>query len=204
MPEKGKTSIIVMAGTKDAARIIERLSKTGNFKVLATTTTDYGADIAKSAGADEVISKGLRTEEITEIINKKKIEFLIDATHPFAAEATFNAIKASNTTETKYIRFERPHMELPESKLIHKVFSFEEAAFKANELTDGQVLHLAGVSTLKSVIKEIDPERLFARVLPALDSIQKCLDLGLKQENIIAMQGTFSKNFNKVLMDEYN
>lgn len=199
-----KKNIMVMAGTKDAADIIKKLDKTNNFYILATTTTEYGADIAKSAGADEIVSKGLTNKEITEIINKKNIEFLVDATHPFAAEATLNAIKASNAAGTKYIRFERPRMEFPENRLIHKVFSFEEAASKTYELTENRILHLAGVSTLRPIVEKNDPSMIFARVLPSLDSIQKCLDLGLNQENIIAMQGTFSKTFNKALMEEYN
>lgn len=204
MAEKGKTNIMVMAGTKDAARIIERLNKTGNFKLLATTTTEYGADIAKSAGADEVLSRKLEEEELTELIKTKKINILVDATHPFAVNATKNAMTASKSAEIKYIRFERPGIDIEENSQIYKVFSFEEAALKANELSEGRILHLAGVSTLKPIIEKINPSVLFARVLPSLDSIQKCLDLGLKQENIIAMQGTFSKNFNKALMEEYN
>ena len=38
---------------------------------------------------------------------------------------------------------------------------------------------------------------------PPLIPSKNALNLGLKQENIIAMQGTFSKNFNKALMEEY-
>ena len=197
-------NVMVMAGTKDAANIIKKLSSTDKFKILATTTTSYGADIAKTAGADKVISKGLTLDELVEVIKTNKISVLIDATHPFAAIATHNAIKSSNITKIKYLRFERPLEDLNENDLIHEVSSFEEAALKSEELTKGRVLHLAGVSTLKPIIEKIDSSRLFTRVLPAISSIQKCIDLGLKQENIIAMQGVFSKKFNKILFEEYN
>lgn len=197
-------NVMVMAGTKDAARIIKKLSNTGKFNILATTTTQYGADIAKSAGADEVISKGLTTEELIEIIKANKINVLVDATHPFATNATRNAVESSKAAEIKYIRFERPGEYFNEDDLIHEVPSFEEAALKSKELTEGRVLHLAGVSTLEPVIEKIGSSRLFARVLPSVDSIQKCIDMGLNPENIIAMQGTFSKEFNKALMEEYN
>jgi precorrin-6A/cobalt-precorrin-6A reductase len=146
----------------------------------------------------------LNKDELVETLKEKNINVLVDATHPFASQATINAINASKSVGIKYIRFERPSIDIVEDPLIHKVFSFQEASAKALELTDSRVLHLAGVSTLKPVIGKIDPSRLFARVLPSLDSIQKCLDLGLKQENIIALQGTFSKKFNKALMKEYN
>jgi precorrin-6A/cobalt-precorrin-6A reductase len=197
-------NIMVMAGTKDAANIIEKLSSTEKFNILATTTTSYGADIAKAAGADEIISKGLTLEELVEVIKTNDINILIDATHPFAAIATYNAIKSSKITGIKYLRFERPLEDLKENDLIYEAPSFEEAALKAEKLTKGRVLHLAGVSTLKPVVEKIDSSRLFARVLPSVNSIQKCIDLGIKQENIIAMQGVFSKKFNKVLFEEYN
>lgn len=199
-------NIMVMAGTKDAASIIKKLSKTEGVNILATTTTEYGADIAKSAGAGGVISKGLTEEEIVEIIKNKQIDILIDATHPFAAAATKNAIRASEIAKVRYIRFERPREVLNESGLIYKVSSFEEAASKVLELTDRQdnILHLAGVLTLKYILNKVDSSRVFARVLPSVDSIQMCLDLGLKQANIIAMQGIFSKEFNKALMEEYD
>jgi precorrin-6A/cobalt-precorrin-6A reductase len=198
-----KTNIMIMAGTKDAANIIKKLKSAGNFKILATTTTEYGADIAKASGADEVLSGMLDLKDLTDLIETRGIEVLIDATHPFATAATKNAIKSSETTEIRYIRFERPEEKIIVSNLIHKVFSFEEAALKARELTNGSIFHLAGVSTLKPVIEKNNSSKVFARVLPSLDSIKKCLNLGLKPENIIAMQGTFSKNFNKAIMEEY-
>jgi len=204
MPEK--TNIMVMAGTKDSANIIKKLKSTGNFKILATTTTEYGAEIAKESGADEVLSGMLDENDLTSLIKKSEIEILIDATHPFAAAATKNAIKSSENAKIKYIRFERPEEHIIESNLIHKVFSFEDAALKVLEITEknDKILHLAGVSTINHVIEKIDSNRIYARVLPSIDSVQKCLDLGLKQGNIIAMQGTFSKSFNKSLMEEYD
>jgi len=199
-------NIMVMAGTKDAANIIKKLKSAGKFKVLATTTTKYGAEIAKTAGADEVLSGRLDEKDLTDLIKTGEIKVLVDATHPFAAAATKNAINASEATGIKYIRFERPEENLIEDNLIHNVFSFEEAALKVLEITgkNGRILHLAGVSTLNHITEMVENNRIFARVLPSADSIQKCLDLGLKQENIIAMQGTFSENFNKALIEEYN
>lgn len=199
-------NVMVMAGTKDAVNIIKKLSA-GNFNILATTTTSYGADLAKAAGADEVISKGLTLEELVDVIKTNEIAVLVDATHPFAAIATHNAIKSSKITGIKYLRFERPDEDFGENENIHEVTSFEEAASKASHLAgdmQGNILHLAGVSTLKHVTEKVDSDRIFARVLPSIDSIKKCLDLGLKQQNIIAMQGVFSKKFNMALFEEYN
>ena len=201
-----KRNVLIMAGTHDAARIIKKLKECGIFNILATTTTSYGAEIAKSYGADETLSGPLDENNLNDLIKEKEIDVLIDATHPFAVIATKNAIKASEIAGIGYIRFERPKEVEIENINIHKVSSFNEASSKILEIAGSEcnILHLAGVSTLPGIVKNIDVNRIFVRVLPSIDSIQKCLDLGLKQENIIAMQGTFSKDLNKYIMKDYN
>ena len=46
--------IMVMAGTRDAVRIIAKLSTFEDNEILATTTTGYGGELARSAGASHV------------------------------------------------------------------------------------------------------------------------------------------------------
>jgi precorrin-6A/cobalt-precorrin-6A reductase len=201
-------NVMVMAGTHDAVRIIEKISGFEDIEILATTTTEYGAELARSAGAHDVISRGLPSEKIVEILNERNINVLVDATHPFAVEATKNAIKAVHKTGIKYLRFERPQIPLPESELVYKVQSFEDAASKAVEVcwksVNRKIMHLAGVSTLHYLMEIVEPAKVIARVVPSVFSIKKCLETGLPSENIIAMQGTFSKDFNMAMMREYN
>lgn len=197
--------VIVMAGTHDGSEIIKSLSKKKNIHVLATTVTHYGAQIAKDAGAHEVLSKPLNKDGLVDLIFNEKIDLLIDATHPFAHDATKNAVLASEQADIAYIRFERPPLELPENSKIHKVNSFKEAGkTAATTAKTGKIMHLAGVSTLEDVMENCPLENLFVRVLPVISSIEKCRDLGISSSHIIAMQGTFSKEFNQALMKEYN
>lgn len=198
---------IVMSGTSDATKVIEFLSQDDNNYILATTVTDYGAKIAESAGATEVISKALREEDFIDVINEKKIDILIDATHPFAAVATETAIESCEKTEIKYIRYERASTVLSDSKLIYAVESFEEGAKKSKELiqnTDGKLMHLAGVLNLSKITEVVGPENVVPRVLPNNFSITKTQETGVPASNIVAMQGTYSKEFNKAIMKEYN
>jgi precorrin-6A/cobalt-precorrin-6A reductase len=229
-------NVLVMAGTGDAVQIIKMLTKDQKsilikndmyLYILATTTTDYGAQLAEKAGADEVISKPLNKNDLVELIQKREIKILIDATHPFAAEATRNGVYAAKKTDINYIRYERPSLEIENSSKIHKSSSFIEAGKLALQISQesiknyikyqsesdnslnsldeaGRILHLAGVSTLEDVLKHVNKNRLFVRVLPTVSSIKKCFDLGLSGGNILAMQGVFSKEFNTALMKEYN
>jgi precorrin-6A/cobalt-precorrin-6A reductase len=196
-------NLMVMAGTSDARKIIKELSKTDNH-ILATTISLNGADLARASGADEVLVGRFDTSKIAKIIRDNEIDILIDATHPFASEATKNAIKASDSEEINYLRFDRPTLEITENNLIHHVNTFEEAVEEIIKLGDGKILHLAGVMTLQSLTGKIYPQRIIARVLPTNFSITKCQEAGVPPENIIAMQGTYSKEFNQALMKEYD
>ena len=53
-----------------------------DIEVIATTTTQYGGDLAISAGADEIIVGRLGAQEITDLLEVNKIDLLVDATHP--------------------------------------------------------------------------------------------------------------------------
>ncbi len=200
--------IIVLAGTSDGARIIEYLDSLEDIDIIATTTTSYGGELASCAGANEVLVGGLDDEDMMEIIKQKKVDLLVDATHPFASEATKNAINASKKSEISYIRFERPSINYGMNENLYLVNDFEEASNISSELIkgikNGRILHLAGVSTISQIIKKIPVHSLVVRVLPAVYSIKKCLEIGISSENIIAMQGIFSTEFNRILMEEYD
>jgi len=225
-------NVLVMAGTSDARKIITHLSKEG-IKVLATATTAHGAELAKISGASKVLEGFFDDEKLADIIKENDIQLLIDATHPFASNATKNAIRASDMVDVGYIRFERPTTLIPDSQLIHRVNSFEEAAviiraiLNQNDFLEeknpstvknpstgmnssmaevpskGKVLHLAGVNTLHHITGVISPDLIVARVLPTVYSVKKSLELGIPHVNILAMEGTFSPRFNGILMEEF-
>lgn len=190
-----------MAGTADARRIIGKLSERG-VEVTATATTDYGAELAGISGASETVSRPLTEKELCELIEEKGAGVLVDATHPFAVRATWNALKACHETGAVYVRFERPPVDAGE---VIRVGTFREAAELASSLLDdGEVvMHLAGVSTLPEVTGVLGPERVAVRVLPYTPSIETCRKLGVPGRNIIAMQGTFSVELNRALLRDY-
>ncbi len=196
-------NLMVMAGTSDARKIIKKLSLTDNH-ILATAISINGGELAKNSGANEVMVGRFDSTKLAEIIRSNEIGVLIDATHPFASEATRNAIKAADTEKIKYIRFDRPTLNIPENELIHRVNTFKEAVEEIVKLGDSRILHLAGVMTLPYLTRSIYPHRIVARILPTIFSIEKCMEAGVPPENIVAMQGTYSKEFNKALMKEYD
>ena len=197
-----------MGGTKDSINIIKFLKEEFNkLYILTTTTTSWGGQLAKNAGSDEIISEPLSIDEIVKLLKEKNFDVLIDSTHPFAVNATKTAVKACEIANAPYIRYERPPLQIEKVNMenVYQVKSFEEAGkLIATNWKDENVLHLAGVNTIEDVLKSVHRKHIYARVLPQESSIEKCRKLGLGGKHIIAMEGTFSKEFNKSLMKEYN
>jgi precorrin-6A/cobalt-precorrin-6A reductase len=195
--------IWVLSGTRDAVEII-KLLKTEGHRVMASAVTDYGASLARDAGANEVVTKTLDCNEMKNVLDKKDIDAVVDATHPFAVKASKNAMLACKKTGMKYVRFERESLKFDDLS-VHQLKDFEEAARKACEF-GGTIFYAAGSRNVRIFVKSARAKnrRLVARVLPEPSAVGACLDAGLTPADIIAAQGPFSEDMNRTMLREYS
>ena len=199
--------ILLLGGTKDSTNIIEHVKNNYDAYILTTTTTEYGAKLAKESGSDEVIARPLPKDELTGIIKKENIDLLIDATHPFAAHITQTSVSIANELKMPFIRFERPitNLENIDTSHIHYVNSFDEAGkLIENEFLEGNVLHFAGANTMEEVLKHVSVDRFYPRILKVESSIEKCEMLGVDPSHIIPMNGAASLDENLELIEKYD
>ena len=199
--------ILLLGGTKDSTNIIEHVKDNYDAYILTTTTTEYGAKLAKESGSDEVIARPLPKDELTEIIKKENIDLLIDATHPFAAHITQTSVSIANELKMPFIRFERPitNLENIDTSHIHYVNSFDEAGkLIENEFIEGNVLHFAGANTMEEILKHVSVDRFYPRILKVESSIEKCEMLGVDPSHIIPMNGAASLDENLELIERYD
>ncbi len=77
------------------------------------------------------IQKRCDKEGFRRLIQEKGITVLIDATHPFAVEATKNAYEACREAGIDYFRFERKDSVISDHPLIHSVSSADDAVKKS-------------------------------------------------------------------------
>ena len=126
-------------------------------------------------------------------------DLCIDATHPYAVEATKNIRAAAARAGVEYHRLLRAPSPLPEGALV-----FAGAAEAAQELarTEGNVLLTTGAKEL-GAFAPIAPERCYPRVLPTQEGIAACEAAGVPHRNIIAMQGPFSRALNEALIQQF-
>ncbi len=188
--------IWVIGGTSDANKIVEKLL-ISDCKILVSTTTTYGSQLAQKKGVT-VIQKQLNKDEMQHLIMDYAISKIIDASHPFAQVVSENAIQVCQNNNIPYVRFER---KVNQYKCAHYYQSYEEI-IKALKQTEGNILLTIGSKNVNlfSAIKD----RIIARVLPVQESILLCENAGLKAHQILAMKGKVSTPTNIALMKEYD
>ncbi|NMD69681.1 precorrin-6A reductase [Bacillus sp. DNRA2] len=194
--------ILVLAGTSDARELAVLMKKAG-LSLLTTVVTENAAIELDKAGLDVQVGR-LTADEMVSLIANRKVRAVVDASHPFAEEASRNAIQAAEQAGIPYIRYERESQSYDFEKLTI-VESYETAASLAAR-KKGVIMLTTGSKTLQIYTErllELDGVRLIARMLPRMDNLEKCEKLGFPQKNIIAIQGPFSKEFDKALYQQY-
>lgn len=199
--------ILILGGTKDSTNIITHIKENYDAFILTTTTTEYGARLAKEAGSDDTIARPLLKDEIIEIIEKENFDILIDATHPFAEHITQTSASIAEELKMPYIRFERPILNLEniDTSHIHYVKSFDEAGkLIAKEFRKGNVMHFAGANTMADIVKYVSVDRFYPRILKVENSLKKCEELDINPDHIIPMTGAATKEENVELIEKYS
>lgn len=194
--------LLVIAGTSDARALSIELKDRG-FSLLTTVVTDNAAMEMREAGVN-VLAGRLTGQEMASLIEEKGVRAIVDASHPFAEEASRNAIFAAQQTNVPYLRYERESQSFQYEKLT-TVTSYEEAAEAALK-RKGVIMLTTGSKTLEIFTQVLlgDPEiRLIARMLPRIDNMEKCERLGFPQKNIVAIQGPFTQEFDQALYKQY-
>ncbi|OZI11030.1 precorrin-6A reductase [Bacillaceae bacterium SAS-127] len=195
--------ILFIAGTSDARELAITLQEQGR-ELIATVVTENALKELQQAGIKAVAGR-MDTEQMQAFIKEQDVKGIVDASHPFAEEASKNAMLAADTASIPYIRFERKEQSFEDSSLITYVSTYEKAAEEAAK-RKGTVMLTTGSKTLAIFTGKLlfHPDlRLVARMLPRKDNMEKCEQLGLPQKNIVAIQGPFTTAFDQALYQQY-
>ncbi|MBM7867205.1 precorrin-6A reductase [Heliobacterium gestii] len=195
--------IWVVAGTKDARHLIERIWTAG-LPVFASVVTEYGAQLlqASFSGAVPIHQGAMDLPAMTAFVREKGISAVIDATHPFARAVSENLMQLAAGERIAYLRYERPSIGLAEYADLIAVGNWEEALAALAAAREGDTVFLAtGSRSLPQVVPPLLQKKLrpVARILPDLESLRQCLELGLQPDQIIAMQGPFDEDLNRAM-----
>lgn len=195
--------ILMLAGTSDARELALKIQQAG-YSLMTTVVTENAAKGMRDMGLPVRVGR-LTASEMSKLIEMEGYRLIVDASHPFAEEASRNAMAGAKEAEVPYIRYERANIDPFDHPLITVVEDYAQAADLAAQ-KGGVVMLTTGSKTLKIFTDRLlgEPEvSLVARMLPRRDNMEKCEELGLEQKNIVAMQGPFSKELNRSLYEHY-
>ena len=185
----------------------EQLTAQGIHHTVCVAT-DCGAEVMEKSPYADIHVGRMNIEEMKEFIKGVAGSLgciLVDATHPYAVEATANIREAAKLQKATYIRVIRAETcDLPDSAALYS--DIEECAREADKTT-GNILLTTGSKELSKYCKGVSRstrERTFVRVLPTKESIELCRDLGVETDHIIAMQGPFGSMLNEAVIRQYD
>ena len=196
--------IFVLAGTQDGREIVRLLLEQGH-DVAASVVSSYGGELLAHACGQRCLinDKPLDEAALKDYLQEHDIRLLVDASHPYAANVSRNAIAVCQALSIPYIRYERDLSKLDYDR-ITVVHGYEEAAQTAASL--GKKIFLTtGSRNLDKFVHSPDLKdcELTARVLPTAEVIGLCESLGLDAGHIVALQGPFSQELNRELFRKY-
>ena len=218
--------IVIFAGTTEGRRLSEILADAGITHTVCVAT-EYGEIVmreqtdAETARTKEQpfvsLHRGrMDREQMEEFLRNEGYEIVVDATHPYARVVTENIQSAVNTLRTTeretqfpiYLRLEREIAETPEAEdpaVSIRYFESNADCAKALENTEGNILLTTGSKELATYCASGRlHDRLYVRILPGRESLELCMEQGIKGRQILALQGPFSTEMNAAILKQYD
>ena len=193
--------ILIFSGTTEGRELAEWLDSQG-VMVHVRVATEYGAVVMEpSANIDVRVGSCGGAEGIAGVIDELSIGIVVDATHPYALNITRHIREACERTGAEYIRLKRPDSEGDTDGVVR--FDTLEDAVEYLKGTEGRILASTGSNELSLYTRIPDyTERVVARVLSTVESVQKCAALGFEGRNLICAQGPFSEEMNVAMLKQ--
>lgn len=185
--------VLIFGGTTEGRLLAQELSALG-VEVTVSVATGLGAE---ELTGDVTIWVG-RKDAAGLVPLLAPFDLCVDATHPYAVEATANIRSACRTAGVPLRRLLRP---ASEALGVIRMDGCSQAADFLKEVR-GNVLLTTGAKELPA-FSGLEPKRLFARVLPTHEGLSACEALGLPHRNILALQGPFSQKMNEAFLEQY-
>ena len=188
--------ILLFGGTGEGRALAEWLLAEG-IPHTVCVATEYGETLLP-AGAEAHVGRMDRDEMAA--LMAQGYALVVDATHPYAVEVTENIKAAAEAAGLPRLRLVR---QSGGGDGCLRAADMAGAAALLRELP-GSVLLTTGSKELHHFAVPGLAERCFPRVLPMVDSLERCLALGFPPRNILCMQGPFSKELNAALIRQYD
>ena len=189
------SGVFIFSGTVEGRTISKQLADAG-ADVHVRVATEYGAEVmGYDPNIDVKVGSCGGAEGIASIIRENGYDTVIDATHPYALNITEHIKQACEATGAFYIRLKRSESDTDSDRIV-KVSTVQEAVDYLKD-KEGNILASTGSKDIALYTQIPDyKERVTARVLSTMESMQKCAECGFSGKNLICAQGPFSEETN--------
>lgn len=178
--------LLIFGGTTEGRELSEWCAGKG-IRTDVSVTTDYGARLLGSSEFLNIFTGKLDRSEMKTLIASGNYEAVIDATHPYATEATANIRSACEALNVRCHRLLRS----PEKLSGQCADSLAELVDLLDK-NDKIILSTLGSKELPELAKVRDTGRIWLRVLPAGVTEEMCASFGFDRVHIIVGKGPFT------------
>lgn len=189
--------VVIFSGTTEGRELSVETAALG-METLVCVATEYGKEVQTQEPGIQVHSGRLDVEGMAQVL--AGADLCVDATHPYAREASRNIREAAKEVGVPCHRLLRRESQLPPGCVL--VDSAADAA-RFLQGVEGNILLTTGAKELAS-FAPVGVHRLYPRVLPAVESLEACEALGIFRSNVIAMQGPFTQELNVALIRQFS
>ncbi len=192
--------LLLFGGTSDAHALLEAFLPHPIHITLCVTSGYARQLLPEESGRIRILIGRMDALAMLLEMRRERYFCVLDATHPYAVEASRNIKSAAEQSGLPYIRLVREKSGFYGGTSVR-------SAVEAAQTLNGRT----GPALIATGTKELAPftsvpnyqERLYVRTLPTVEAIEACLSLGFSNSRIIAMQGPFTTDFNLALLTQY-
>ena len=194
-------SIWIIGGTTESAAISQVLVE-AKLSCWVTVTTDSARNLYPQNPGLQVWVGCLDFSQAEKFVYQQEIRAIVDVSHPYATEISHLAIALSQKYQIPYLRFERPLHSNEDREKVIELESVEQLL--ESELLDyKRVLLTIGCKALPLFQNYHHCSKLFARILPKLESLEVALESGFSPQQIIALRPPISQELEMALWQQW-
>jgi precorrin-6x reductase len=194
MTEKtGKKHAVVIFGGTTEGRLLAGWCSENRVSALYCAATETGALVFPGVS---VCTGRLDAAGMAELLRGAEPRIVLDATHPYAVDASRNIGNACRDGGINLLRVLRGASDISGCEI-----------FESGGQLAGWLAAAKGVIFAATGLKEAElfagipdfSERVFFRMLPSVEGLASCLRLGYPANHLILMYGPFSKEMNRAM-----
>jgi precorrin-6A/cobalt-precorrin-6A reductase len=188
----------LIGGTTESVALAQAIASLRLSCTVTVTTAAAEALYPKTPMLRVQVGR-LDADQLEQFLQQQRIVAVLDASHPYAVEISRMATKAATKRQIPYLRFERSAVEAQaDTPEVISLDSFENL-LAGEYLYQQRVLLTVGYKALPLFRSWQDRSTLFARILPAVTSLEAAVTAGFSSDRIIALRPPVTAELEKAL-----